>query len=34
MPPGLRRTLWFLALYAAGVASLAAVALAIRAAIG
>ncbi len=31
MPAGLRRALWFVALYAGGVAALAVVALAIRA---
>lgn len=34
MPEGLRRILWFLALWAAGVAALLVVALAIRAVIG
>lgn len=33
MPAGLRRALWFVVLYAAGVAALSLVALAIRAAI-
>lgn len=34
MPPGLRRLAWFLGLWAAGVAALGAVALALRAVLG